>query len=81
MLQHPSEGYSTFISTEPEGRRPEGVVLINVLYPERGCYNEFMSCLSQTTHAQKAHVHSFCLLITSRADIKHQRDLSIPRDV
>ncbi len=36
MLLHPSEGHITFIITE-------GKVIINVIFPEHGCYNEFIS--------------------------------------
>ena len=43
MLLHPCEGYIRFTSTEPEGRSPEGVVLVNRIFPVQGCDNEFIS--------------------------------------
>ena len=45
MLLHPCEGFIRFTSTEPEGRSPEGVVLVNRIFPVQGCNNEFISIL------------------------------------
>ena len=50
MLLHRCKGYIRFTSIEPEGRSPEGVVLVNRIFPVQGCNNEFISSQSHTRY-------------------------------
>ena len=57
MLLYPRECNIQFISTEPEGCRPEGKVLVNRILHKQGCNNKFIFHSKlysiHTAHAQK----------------------------
>ena len=57
VLLHPCSCNIRFTSTEPEGYRPEGEVLVNWILHKQGCNNEFIFHSKlysiHTAHAQK----------------------------
>ena len=44
--------------TKPEGRRPEGEVITNAMYPVRGCYQHICAMSGRIKGARPLHMRS-----------------------